>query len=52
MHDVKNAAGVTEKQPVPLTEYRALRWNLAELAPDKSATFVLRTRLLTNAPGQ
>ena len=49
MHEVKNAAGVLEKQPVPLAQYRALRWNLAELGPDKTATVVLRAQLLTNA---
>ena len=52
MHEVKNDKGVLEKQPVPLAQYRALRWNLAELVPGKSATVVLRARLLTNAAGK
>ena len=49
MREVKNEAGVLEKQPVPLAQYRALRWNLAELAPDQTATVVLRAQLLTTA---
>jgi len=50
--EVKNDAGLMEKQPVPLGQYRALRWTLPELAPGETATFVLRVRLLTNATGQ
>lgn len=49
MREVKNESGVTEKQPVPLKEYRALRWKLPELAPGKDATFVLRAQLLSTA---
>lgn len=50
--EVKNKAGVMEKQPVPLAEYRALRWTLPELAPAQTATFVLRAQLLTNKPAK
>ncbi len=50
MREVKNDAGVMEKQPVPLSEYRALRWTLPELAPEKTATFVVRAQLLVNSP--
>lgn len=52
MREVKNEAGVMEKQPVPLSEYRALRWTLPELAPEKTATFVLRAQLLVNSPAK
>ena len=48
MREVKNDAGVMEKQPVPLAEYRALRWTLPELAAGKTATFVLRAQVLGN----
>jgi uncharacterized repeat protein (TIGR01451 family) len=48
IQEVKNEAGVTEKQPVPLSQYRALRWTLPELAPGKTASFVLRAQLHTN----
>lgn len=49
---VKNAAGVTEEQPIPLNEYRALRWNLGELAPGSSTTVMLRARVATNGAKQ
>ncbi len=52
LREVKNGAGVMEKQPVPLAEYRALRWALPELAPGKTATFVLRAQVQNNAPAQ
>lgn len=52
MREARNDAGVLEQQPVPLAQYRALRWNLAELAPGKPATVVLRAQLLTSAAGQ
>jgi uncharacterized repeat protein (TIGR01451 family) len=45
--DVKNDAGVVEKQPVPLEQYRALRWSLPELAPGATATVSLRARVVT-----
>lgn len=52
MREVKNDAGAMEMQPVPLAEYRALRWTLPELAAGKSATFVLRAQLVTNSPSK
>jgi uncharacterized repeat protein (TIGR01451 family) len=52
MRDVKNQAGVVEKKPVPLAEYRAVRWNLPELAPGKTATVALRAQVLTNTPAK
>ncbi len=52
MREVKNEAGVLEKKPVPFSEYRALRWTLPELAPEKTATFVLRAQLLVNSPAK
>jgi uncharacterized repeat protein (TIGR01451 family) len=45
---VKNEAGVMENEPVPLSEYRALRWNLAEVAPGSSTTVTVRARVGTN----
>ncbi len=48
MHEVKNAAGAMEKQPVPLAQYRALRWNLAELAPGAATSVALRAQVVTN----
>ena len=52
LREVKNEAGKVEKKPVPLSEYRALRWNLPELAPGKTATFVLRAQVSSNAPAK
>jgi len=46
--DVINAYGMTEKQPVPLGEYRALRWILPELAAGADAKVALRARVLTS----
>ena len=48
MRAVKNQAGVTENRPVPLAEYRALRWNLPEVAPGTTTTVTLRARVTTN----
>ena len=47
-HEVKNAAGTVEKQPVPLAEYRALRWTLSELSAGQSAIVHLRARVNAN----
>jgi len=41
---VKSGQAVDED--VPLREYRALRWRLAELAPGKSATYTARVRVV------
>jgi len=49
MREVKNPAGITEKQPIPLGEYRALRWVLPELAAGADAKVALRARVLTNS---
>jgi uncharacterized repeat protein (TIGR01451 family) len=48
--EVKNEAGVLEKRPVPVAEYRALRWVINELPAGASATVLLRARVLTSAP--
>jgi uncharacterized repeat protein (TIGR01451 family) len=45
---VKNAAGVEEEQPVPLSDYRALRWTISELPAGGTTTVSLRARVLTN----
>jgi len=52
MRAVKNEAGNMENRPVPLTEYRALRWNLAEVAPNSTTTVALRARVSTNKASQ
>lgn len=44
---VKNAAGTTSMVPVPLAQYRALRWNLGTIAPGKSVVVKARARLAT-----
>ena len=49
MHDVKNAKGVVESQPVPLSQYRALRWVIKELAAGGDATVSVRTRVSMTA---
>ena len=49
MHEVKNAAGVVESKPVPLSQYRALRWTIKELAPGANAIVRVRARVSTNA---
>jgi uncharacterized repeat protein (TIGR01451 family) len=49
MHEVKNAAGVVESKPVPLSQYRALRWTIKELAPGGNAIVSVRARVSTNA---
>ncbi len=48
--EVKNEAGVMEKKPVPLAEYRALRWVINELPAGKAETVLLRARVLTSTP--
>jgi uncharacterized repeat protein (TIGR01451 family) len=50
--EVKNKEGVMEKQPVPLAEYRALRWVIHELPAGGSTTVLLRARVLTETPSQ
>jgi uncharacterized repeat protein (TIGR01451 family) len=52
MHDVKNAAGVVESQPVPLSQYRALRWIIKELSAGGNATVSVRARVLSNATAE
>jgi len=50
MREVAKPDGTREMQPVPLAEYRSLRWSIVELAPGKSATVTARARMLTNSP--
>lgn len=40
--------GSTHQEPVPLSDYRALRWNLGTLAPGKSAQ--AQARVSVNGP--
>lgn len=42
---VKQADGSTRKEPVPLTEYRALRWDIGALPSGASAVVSLRVRI-------
>ena len=46
---VRQANGVMIEQPVPLAEYRFLRWSGIELAPEKKFVASARFRLLENA---
>ena len=48
MKPVADAVGKTV--PVPLGEYRALRWAIPQLAPGATAIVKLRARVLTNQP--
>jgi uncharacterized repeat protein (TIGR01451 family) len=50
MHAVRLPDGTSTQQPVPLSEYRALRWNLGTLDPGKSAQ--AQARVSVNAPAQ
>ena len=47
-----NANGMTEEKMVPPSEYRALRWQIDELAPGGAITVALRARVLTNEPAK
>ena len=46
--EVKKPDGTIEKQPVPLSDYRALRWTVAELPAGASTTVSVRARVITN----
>ena len=46
---VINASGITVNEPVPLAEYRALRWNLDEVPAGGSTTVTLRARVANGA---
>lgn len=48
MRTVRLPDGGAHQEPVPLPEYRALRWNLGTLAPGKSAQ--AQARVSVNAP--
>lgn len=50
MRAVRQADGTVVQQPVPLSEYRALRWTISELAAGERATVRLRAQVLSNAP--
>ncbi len=45
---VRQANGVMIEQPVPLAEYRFLRWSAIELAPEQKFVASARFRLLEN----
>lgn len=42
--------GEVKEQEVPATEYRALRWNLGEMAPGARTTLIARTRIAPTLP--
>lgn len=48
MHMVKDAGGKQVQKPVPLSDYRALQWQVATLAAHADVTTSLRVRI--NAP--
>jgi uncharacterized repeat protein (TIGR01451 family) len=50
MHRVRQADGSEQQQPVPLSEYRALRWSLGTLAPGKSEQVSARVRVNSSLP--
>ena len=43
-------SGETEEQEVPATEYRALRWQLGQMAPGAKTILVARTRIASLTP--
>lgn len=43
-------AGVDVEEPLPLSEYRALRWTAGDLAPGRSVSFRARVRVIDDAP--
>lgn len=45
LRSVKQADGSERKEPVPLAEYRALRWEIGTLAAGRSAVASLRVRI-------
>ena len=45
MRKVKQASGVEVETPVPLSEYRYIRWYPGELAPDKPLAFSARFKV-------
>lgn len=45
MRDVKLQDNTVKKEPVPLIEYRALRWELGAIEPNKNAEVSLRTQV-------
>ena len=49
---VINASGITVNEPIPITEYRALRWNLEEVPAGESKTVTLRARVAANEAKQ
>ena len=52
MRAVRQADGTMAKQPVALTEYRALRWNIAQLGAGDRTTVRLRAQAVTNTPAK
>ena len=45
MHMVKQADGTQRQEPVPLAEYRALRWDVGTLAAASNAVVSLKVRV-------
>jgi hypothetical protein len=48
MHMVKDPSGKMVQKPVPLSDYRALQWQVATLGAHAEATTSLQVRI--NAP--
>lgn len=49
MHAVKHADGTVRQEPVPLSEYRYLRWELGTLAAGADSTVALRVQIDSSA---
>jgi uncharacterized repeat protein (TIGR01451 family) len=50
MHLVRQADGSQRSEPVPLQDYRALRWSLGTLSPGRSEAVSARVRVNTSTP--
>lgn len=48
---VKLGNGTTAQRPVPVSEYRSLRWHLRDLAPGASVTVTARMKIKDNNKG-
>ncbi len=45
MHPVRQSDGKIRSEPVPATDYRAIRWNLGQLAAGASTTVIVRVQV-------
>jgi hypothetical protein len=47
---VRRADGAEAREPVPIGDYRALRWQAGDLAPGQVARFSARVRVVDDRP--